>query len=99
MAANDVQPDARRIGHGRGHSYHLDGKPTMGVTTIIKKGVPAPALIEWAGRTVAEYVISRRALLDQLTDDELYELARSAPYRERDAAANRGTEIHRIADK
>lgn len=93
------KPAARRINRGRGHSYVLDGQPIMGVTTIIKGGLPMPALPQWAARTCAEYVAGRREILTELGDRELVDLVKGAPFRERDAAANRGTEVHKLAER
>lgn len=90
---------ARRINRGRGHSYTLDGKPVQGVTTILSKALPKPALTAWAAREVAEFVAGRREILTRLTDQELVDLCKGAPFRERDKAANRGTEVHRLAEK
>lgn len=117
----------RRVRRGRGHSYVLDGERALGVTTILGKGLPKPALVWWAGDTVAEYVMNRITKAkgedgaysaDDLIDD-LHEVngRRTKPYKmsgkfprmglqrvlssvhndERDRAAKRGTEVHRIA--
>lgn len=91
--------NARRINRGRSHSYTLDGKPVLGVTTILNKAMPKPALVGWAAREVAEFVCSRRDILTQLSDEELVDLCKGAPFRERDKAANRGTEVHHLAEK
>ena len=102
MSGNVVnlkKPAARRINRGRGHSYTLDGSPVMGVTTILSKGYPKPALVGWAAREVAEFVAGRREVLTQLNDEELVDLCKGAPYRTRDAAANRGTEVHKLAER
>src|SRR5690606_13872332 len=40
----------------KAHRYWIDGKPAPGVTTILGKGIPKPAIPYWAARTVAEYV-------------------------------------------
>ena len=89
----------RRVDRGRSHSYLLDGKPVLGVTTIINKALPKPALTAWAAREVAEFVAARREILTKLSDDELIDLTKGAPFRERDRAANRGTEVHRLAEQ
>lgn len=89
----------RRINRGRGHSYVLDGQPCDGVTTILSKALPKPALVGWAARSVAQLVCDRREILQQLSDEEIMDLLKGAPYRDRDAAANRGTEVHNIAEK
>lgn len=119
----------RRINRGRGHSYELDGERVAGVTTILSEGFPKPALIDWAARTVAEYVAER---LDVDVDDghvgadtlvdalrtlgrgnrynrwpadgtvsrlALIETLKGAHREDRDAAARRGTEVHRLASE
>lgn len=92
-------PSTRRVNRGRGHSYTIDGKPALGVTTILKAGLPKPALIGWAAREVAQAVIDRRDVLMDFSDAELMDFLRNAPGRKRDAAANRGTEVHKLAQR
>ncbi len=93
-----LPPPTRRVNSGRGgHRYFLDGAPVEGVTTIINGGVPKPALVGWAARSVAERVIARRKILTELNDDEIMNILRGVPYEERDIAAGRGTEVHHLA--
>lgn len=84
---------------GSGHSYFVDGEKSMGVTTIIREGVPAPALMGWAGRTVAEYCFDRRADLEGLDRDEYVALAKGAPNRARNRKGARGTSVHGLAHR
>lgn len=51
--------DTRRTETGNGHSYKLDGNKVDGVTTILGNGIPKPALVGWAAKTIAEYVGER----------------------------------------
>lgn len=86
---------------GRGHSYKLDHKRVDGVTTIIKGGLPAPALIHWAANSVAQYVVEHFDEVEQavaLRPDTAYYHLKQTPWEDRDAAANRGTEVHRYAE-
>ena len=75
-------PEIKRRNYGRGHGYTLNGEKVPGVTTIIGAGLPKPALMGWAAKTIAEYVADRldqadgHVLADQLIDD-LAELART----------------------
>ena len=85
--------DTRRQGRG----YLIDGQSVMSVTAILSKGLPKPALIDWAARTVAEYVADNWTRLQTLDPTEVRDLAKGAPNRDRDKAANRGTEVHRLA--
>ena len=52
----------------KAHRYWLDGKHIPGVTTLIKGGIPAPALTYWAARTVAEWVADHDAPLPSCKD-------------------------------
>ena len=52
MDTGKASPNTRRINHGRGHYYEVDGHRVDGVTTVIGDGIPKPALIDWASRTV-----------------------------------------------
>lgn len=75
-------PDIKRRNYGRGHGYTLDGKKAPGVTTVIGNGLPKPALMGWAAKTIAEYVADRldqadgHVNADQLVSD-LSDLAQS----------------------
>jgi hypothetical protein len=87
----------RRYGRS-GWGYRINGKPITSVTKIIDGGVPKKALQGWYARQVAECVVARReVVLQHLSDDEVLDFLRGAPFRARDAAANRGTEVHRLA--
>jgi hypothetical protein len=97
--AGIAQPKVRRVQYGRNHSYQIDGHKVPGVTTILSKGWPKPALVGWAAREAAEYVAGRREILTQLSDSELVELVKGAPNRKRDEAAVRGTDLHHIATR
>lgn len=114
------------IQRGNGHSYLLDGEKVPGVTTILDYGIPKPALVGWAARTVAEYVVDRLTIVDgKVAADELVEALRSynqtrkwpeklgdglarvgltkvlatVQYADRDAAANKGTQVHLLAQQ
>lgn len=89
----------RRLERGRSHSYLLDGKPVDGVTTVLSNGLPKPALVPWAAREVARFASSNRQLVQTLQEDELFDLFKGAPFRDRDRAANRGGEVHRLAQR
>lgn len=119
----------RIVNHGNGHGYYLDGEKVPGVTTVLNNGIPKPALVGWAGRTVAEFVVERLDLRgEQVIADEvisairdfnatskwpkklegsggrlsrgtLAEVLGRVMYADRDAAANRGTEVHKLAER
>jgi len=90
----------RRVDHGRGHSYVTDtGEKVPGVTTIIGDGMPKPALVIWAANATAEYAIDHWAELDELPPSQRLKKLQGARYAVKDAAANRGTVVHRLAEK
>lgn len=85
-----------------GHTYRLDKQPIKGVTTLINAGYPKPALVNWAAKSVAEYVVDNFDIIREVRAQgraECLDLLKGAHYRDRDRAAARGTEIHAIAEK
>lgn len=86
------------------HRYKLDGKPVTGVTTILGGGIPKPALVWWAPGVVAKWVTDP-ANADKLTEllagdtDQSVKFMQALPNKERDSAAERGTEVHDLAEK
>lgn len=84
------------------HRYWLDGKPCPGVTSLIKGGLPAPALVYWSAKCVAEYVTDNDAAVEAmrvLPRDAMVAALKQVPWSERDAAAARGTEVHALAEQ
>lgn len=86
------------------HRYKLDGKPVTGVTTILNGGIPKPALVWWAGGVVAEFVSdpdNAGKVAELLAGDreDSIKFLQLLPNKERDAAAERGTEVHDLAEK
>jgi hypothetical protein len=85
------------------HRYTLGGKPIPGVTTLIGGGVPKPALPYWAAKTVAEYVVGNRDEVVSLIDSsekpwEAVNYLKGIPWKKRDEAAVRGSEVHALAE-
>jgi hypothetical protein len=89
----------KRINSGRGHSYRLDGEKVDGVTTVIGDGVPKPTLPKWAAGAVAAFAVDHLEMIQALQRDEAIDLLKGSPYRDRDRAAKRGTEVHNLAEK
>lgn len=89
----------RRINRGRSHSYQLDGQKVLGVTTILGKAWPKPALIDWAARETASYAVNN---WDELNDkpiaQRLNELTR-ARFATSNEAKLKGTAIHDLAQR
>ena len=85
-----------------GHRYWLDGKPVPGVTTLIGKGLPKPALPYWAAKCVAEYVADQPDAVDQLRmmgRAPMVAALKEVPWQARDEAAIRGTDVHALAER
>lgn len=90
-----------------GHAYTLDctcGRYTKGdphklegVTTILN-ALPGPPP-SWGADVAAKYAVDDWPALSERPVVERYELIKGAADRYRDEAANRGTEIHRYAEK
>lgn len=91
----------KRVNRGRNHSY-IDtdtGEKIPGVTTILGDGLPKPALITWAGNVTAEYAVDHWDELAELSPSAKLKTLRDARYADRDAAANRGTDVHNLAER
>lgn len=84
------------------HSYRLDGKPVMGVTSIIGKGLPKPALTYWAAKMVAEFVAEHPEDVERLREmgtGPMVAALKATPWQKRDDAAVRGTDVHTLAEQ
>ena len=84
------------------HQYWLDQKRIPGVTTLIKKGLPKPALMYWSSRTVAEYVADNPDTVADLAAagrTAMIAALKDVPWQRRDAAGIRGTEVHELAHR
>lgn len=86
----------------KAHRYRLDGQHVSGVTTLISGGLPKPALLKWAPKTVAEWVADHPdevADLRAMGRGPMVAALKETPWAERDAAANRGSEVHDLAER
>lgn len=84
----------------KSHRYFLDGKPIPGVTTLLNKGLPKPALPRWAAKSAAEYVADNLDALRSLPDREsIISVVKQSPWSARDRAAVRGTDVHELAEQ
>lgn len=86
----------------KAHRYWIDGKSVPGVTSLLKGGIPAPQLIYWAARTVAEYVADNDAAVEQMRTmgrGPMVAALKEVPWQARDAAAARGTEVHTLGER
>lgn len=88
-----------RIDHAHGgHSYVLDNQYLMSVSGILRGGVPKD-LTKWAAEATSAFAVDHLGLLRTLERDEAYDLCVGAMRRDRDRAANRGTEVHCLAEQ
>ncbi len=88
--------------HGTWHSYTIDGRRAVGVTTALK-GIPKDALVPWAAKEVATFVVDNifdvKRMLDSGGRNPTIDYLRGIPNQKRDTAAVRGTEVHNLAEK
>ncbi len=86
---------------GRNHWYIDEdtGSKVDGVTTINGNGLPKPALVNWAGDATAEFAVDNWDELSKLSPSERLKRIKGGRYEKRDAAANRGTQIHKLAER
>jgi hypothetical protein len=94
----EAKPGIQRRNYGLNHGYRVDGVKWPGVTTIsgLLKG---QGLMDYTGKVVSRYAVNNWDELGELAPatrlDRLYE----ARWAERDAAAGRGTQIHKLGAK
>ncbi len=89
-----------RRNYGREHGYKdAQGQNVPGVTTILSKGLPKPALVNWAARTAAEYAVDNWDTLADLKPSERLKEISGAPNASKNAAALRGTKLHNAAEE
>jgi hypothetical protein len=84
----------RRIAAGSGHRYTDDGEPVPGVTTILGGGFPKPALVAWAARESAAYVVDHWDALQDMTPSERARAVETARFDSNKEATTRGRDIH-----
>jgi hypothetical protein len=84
------------------HTYKIDGKPAVGVTTALK-GIPKDALVPWAAKEVATYVVDNiydvKRMLDSGGRQPTIDFLKGIPHQKRDTAAVRGTQVHALAER
>lgn len=86
----------------KSHAYYLDGKRIPGVTTLLNKGLPKPALVYWSSKMVAEFVADNPDQVEQLRGmgrGPMVAALKGVPWQVRDTAAIRGTDIHALAER
>lgn len=84
------------------HRYWVDGKQIPGVTTLLGKGLPKPALPYWSAKMVAEYVAANPDEIETLRgmgEGPMIAALKGIPWQKRDEAAVRGTDVHALAEQ
>lgn len=85
----------------RGRTYKWGSESFTSVTTILSRGIPKPALTNWAAKSVAEFVAENIDQVNTLCAKDksaAIDLCKGSPWRTRDKAANLGTLIHDYAE-
>jgi hypothetical protein len=91
----------KRVDRGKNHWY-IDtdtGQRVPGVTSFTDKGIPKPALINWAGSATAEYAVDHWDELSELSPSVRLKTLQGSRYAAKDAAANKGTKVHDLAQR
>ncbi len=95
--------DLRTKDRRRGRYYWWEGHSYLSVTNALSNGLPAPALMYWTGRTVAEYVADNleevNDLAGRMDRKELVTLLKNQPWKQRDKAGDIGTAVHELAEQ
>jgi len=88
--------------YDKSHRYKLDGQWVPGVTTLIKGGLPAPALMYWSARSVAEFVADKPEQVEALRNmgrGPMVAALKEVPWQARDMKAVRGSDVHALAER
>jgi hypothetical protein len=89
----------RRRETARGHRYvDAEGRRVPGVTTVLGDGLPKTALINWAANATAEAAVNRWEELSVMPPAQRLKVLQGARWQEKDQAANRGGQIHALAE-
>lgn len=90
----------RRVDTAKGHHYlDANDRRVPGVTSVTDGGLPKKALINWAGNATAAYAIDNWNGLAALPTSERLRRLQGGRYEDKDRAANRGTEVHTLAER
>lgn len=93
-----AKPRLARRNYGQGHGYTWNGQKIPGVTTV--KGIlDKPGLVTWAARCSAATVVDEWDHLVELAPTERGKYVEDARNRATKAAAQRGTRVHKIAER
>lgn len=90
-------PKQATTGRDGSRFYTWRDERFFSVTTIIGGGIPKPVLVNWAKKFTAEYAVDHIDALNTLVADDrdgAVDWLKGAAYRERDRAAELGSDVH-----
>lgn len=91
-----------RVDRGRNHWYvdqDAGGVRVPGVTGLTGGGLPKDALINWSATATAGWTIDNWEMLAKLPASERLGLMNEGRYATKDAAANKGSAVHKMAER
>lgn len=98
MTTTTAATRLKRRNYGRGHGYLLDGEKITGVTTAIDV-LDKPALRQWYANEAAKRVLDDWDKLLEMSPSARFDYVKFGAKDRVQAAALRGTEIHKLGDK
>jgi len=81
-----------------GSFYYWKSDPPYPSVTTALRALAKPALVYWAARSVAEFMLDQPDKWQGLTRAEALDLCKRAPWRESEQAADVGTAVHRTIE-
>ncbi len=95
--------DLRTHDRRRGRYYWWLDKPYLSVTNALSNGLPAPALMYWSAKMVAEYTADNlkevAELGGRMDRGEFISLLKNKPWKARDKAGDIGSAVHDLAEQ
>lgn len=86
--------------HGQGWTFTDErGMKVPGVTSLMRDGIPKPALTNWLVETTADYALDNWPELSELPFSERRKRLMKARYAASDKAKARGSQVHKMAEK
>ena len=78
------------------HIHTFDGKPLMGVTTVLSV-ISKPSLIQWSANMACEYVLDNLKDIKDL--ESVVKEAKTAHRKKKEKAGDWGTEVHKAIEE
>lgn len=82
----------------KGRQYFIDGEKVPSVTELKDGGLPKH-LEKWAAETTSGYAVDHWDELGEKSVSERLKILNSARFADRDAAAGKGTKVHKLAEQ